>query len=378
MTTKSFDEVRVIKRLLLLFILIFLIVAQGTVSANSDVKIYVNGMRVNENIVMSNDRTYMPVRAVSEALGAQVNWDDASRSVFITFTEDDAIAKVVSDVSSSVVSIIGNYAGNETAASYNNPTVHGSGVIYKSNGHIITNAHVVENVKNLTCVLSDGTMLPANVLYSDKDADLAIIKIDKLGLTPVTMADKSSVVSGKTAIAIGTPISMSMRNTVTKGIVSGVDVALDGSYYKLIQTDATVNPGNSGGPLLNIKGELIGINSSKYASISIDNVAFAIPVDTVQYAISQFEKHGKIIRPDVGFTLEQSWEARIGLPTKKGLVVKSSQNSQFKTDDVVTSVNGIEVHSIADWNEAIKATYNGQSIHITYIRNGVLAETDIN
>lgn len=378
MTTKSFDEVRVIKRLLLLFILIFLIVAQATVSANSDVKIYVNGMRVNEDIVMSNDRTYMPVRAVSEALGAQVNWDDASRSVFITFTEDDAIAKVVSDVSSSVVSIIGNYAGNETAASYNNPTVHGSGVIYKSNGHIITNAHVVENVKNLTCVLSDGTMLPANVLYSDKDADLAIIKIDKLGLTPVTMADKSSVVSGKTAIAIGTPISMSMRNTVTKGIVSGVDVALDGSYYKLIQTDATVNPGNSGGPLLNIKGELIGINSSKYASISIDNVAFAIPVDTVQYAISQFEKHGKIIRPDVGFTLEQSWEARIGLPTKKGLIVKSSQNSQFKTDDVVTSVNGIEVHSIADWNEAIKATYNGQSIHITYIRNGVLAETDIN
>ena len=355
-----------------------MIVAQATVSANSDVKIYVNGMRVNEDIVMSNDRTYMPVRAVSEALGAQVNWDDASRSVFITFTEDDAIAKVVSDVSSSVVSIIGNYAGNETAASYNNPTVHGSGVIYKSNGHIITNAHVVENVKNLTCVLSDGTMLPANVLYSDKDADLAIIKIDKLGLTPVTMADKSSVVSGKTAIAIGTPISMSMRNTVTKGIVSGVDVALDGSYYKLIQTDATVNPGNSGGPLLNIKGELIGINSSKYASISIDNVAFAIPVDTVQYAISQFEKHGKIIRPDVGFTLEQSWEARIGLPTKKGLVVKSSQNSQFKTDDVVTSVNGIEVHSIADWNEAIKATYNGQSIHITYIRNGVLAETDIN
>jgi len=378
LTTKSFDEVRVIKRLLLLFILIFLIVAQATVSANSDVKIYVYGMRVNEDIVMSNDRTYMPVRAVSEALGAQVNWDDASRSVFITFTEDDAIAKVVSDVSSSVVSIIGNYAGNETAASYNNPTVHGSGVIYKSNGHIITNAHVVENVKNLTCVLSDGTMLPANVLYSDKDADLAIIKIDKLGLTPVTMADKSSVVSGKTAIAIGTPISMSMRNTVTKGIVSGVDVALDGSYYKLIQTDATVNPGNSGGPLLNIKGELIGINSSKYASISIDNVAFAIPVDTVQYAISQFEKHGKIIRPDVGFTLEQSWEARIGLPTKKGLIVKSSQNSQFKTDDVVTSVNGIEVHSIADWNEAIKTTYNGQSIHITYIRNGVLAETDIN
>lgn len=350
-----------------------MLLATGFTYAQDEVRVYVNGMRLDSDAILHNDRTYIPLRAVSEALGAEVGWDGNTNTAYVDFSEDDAIAKVVADISPSVVTIVGNYASDDVVSTYNKPTLHGSGVIYRSNGHIITNAHVVKDIKNLTVVLSDGSMFPGTVLYADDIADLAIVKIDKLGLIPITMADINTIESGKTAIAIGTPVSLSMRNTVTRGVVCAAGVAINDSHYKLIQTDATVNPGNSGGPLLNTKGELIGINSSKYASVSIDNMAFAIPVDTVQYAISQFESNGKIIRPELDFTLENSWEAEIGLPTTKGITVSRSESSDIKTGDIITSVNDIAVYSIGDWNEAIKKTYAGD-LKILFTRNGIQNE----
>lgn len=349
----------------------------ANVSAQNNIRVFVNGMRLNHDVILTEGTTYVPIRAVSESMGADVVWDQESFSAYITFTEEDAIAKVVENVSPSVVTIIGNYNASGSVYEYNNPTMHGSGVIYKSNGHIITNAHVVKDIKNLTVVFNDGTSLPGKVLYSDEEADLAVVKVDRLGLKPVTMADEATILSGKTAIAIGTPISLSMRNTVTKGIVSGNGVSLSDSYYKLIQTDASINPGNSGGPLLNSKGELIGINSSKYASVGIDNMGFAIPVDTVEYVISQFEMYGYVLRPNIDITFEESWEAKIGLPTTKGITVKNSSDSLLAYGDIVNSVNGIAVHSITDWNEAIKDTYNGNSLKVNYTRNGVTSETEI-
>ena len=364
------------KKLIVLTALIAITFCSG-VLAGSNVKVYVNGMRVNEDVILSNNRTYIPLRAVSEALGADVSWDDNTQSAFVSFTEDNAVSKIVSDVSPSVVTIVGNYASDKDIFKYNNPTMHGTGVIYKSNGYIVTNAHVVEDIKNTTVILNDGTSLPAKVLYSDEKADIAVVKIDKLGLLPITFADESEILSGKTAIAIGTPISLSMRNTVTKGVVSGNGVSISGSYYKLIQTDAAINPGNSGGPLLNTRGELIGINTLKFVSSQIDNVGFAIPVDTVKYAISQFEKYGYIKRPSLKFELEDSWEAKIGLPTTKGVTVKSSSVSNIIKGDVITAVNGITVHSIADFNEAVKNTYNGTNLSITVSRSGTVVNTEI-
>lgn len=359
----------VIKRIAACFLLVS---ALGTnASAQTPVRVYVNGMRIQENSFLQNDLTYIPLRAVSEALGATVTWDQETYSAHVTFSEDDAVAKVVEDVSPSVVTIVGNYNSSSLTGQYNKPTAHGTGVIYKANGYIVTNAHVVRDITNLTVVLSNGELYPGNVLYQDETADLAIVKINKLGLKPITLAKKEDVISGRTAIAIGTPISLTMRNSVTKGIVSGVGVALPDSHYKLIQTDATINPGNSGGPLVNIKGELIGINSSKYAAVNIDNMGFAIPVDTVQAVISQFEQYGRVLRPQLDFTLEQSWEASIGLPTTKGLTVKTSQNTALSAGDTVTQINGVAVHSLADWNEAIKDTYRGEPFTVDYTRNGV-------
>lgn len=352
------------KTILFTMVLLFAVMVISVVFAAPNVRIYVNNQRVQEDVIVKDQRTYIPLRAVTEAMGAEVLWNGDTSSVHITYSEDDAISKVVSDISPSVVTIVGNYASSMSSDAYNSPTMHGSGVIYKSNGYIITNAHVVEDIKNLTVVLNDGSVLPGKVLYSDEKADLAVVKIDKLGLKPVSFAKQDQIISGRTVIAIGTPISLSMKNTVTKGIVSGTGVTLSDSFYKLIQTDAAINPGNSGGPLVNIKGELVGINSSKYISYDIDNVAFAIPVDTVEYAINQFEKYGKILRPELDFVLDQSWEAKIGLPTTKGITVKSSSNPALLTGDVILDVNGITVHSISDWNEALKNTYNGSSVDV--------------
>ncbi len=348
----------------------FAVIAGAAVIAQTDIRVYVNGRRVEHDVILRNDTTYIPLRAVSEALGAEVVWDGETSSAHITFTEDDAVSEVVSEASKSVVAIIGFYDAG--GSSYTNPTVHGSGVIYKNNGYILTNAHVVEDIKNLTVILNDGTSLPGEVLYSDTTADLAVVKINKIGLVPIQFADESKIESGRTAIAIGAPISLSMRNTVTKGIVSGKDVTLSDSYYKLLQTDAPINPGNSGGPLLNISGELIGINSSKFMAVGIDSMAFAIPVDTVKYAISQFESYGKINRADLGMTLENSWEARIGLPTNKGITVKASSNGVLAAGDVITKINGIAVHSVADYNEALKDTFGGSSVNVEFTRGGAV------
>ena len=366
-----------LKRIKLIFsVIICFALIYSLAYAQSDIRVYVNGMRLNHDVILENDRTYVPLRAVSEAMGAEVLWDDASRTVNINYTEDDAVANLVAEASAGTVTILGNYSGSE-AQTYYSPIVHGSGVVYKSNGYIITNAHVVKDIKNLTVVLASGESLPGTVLLSDDDADLAIVKINKIGLTPIKITEQSDILSGTTAIAIGTPISLTMRNSVTKGIISGSGVALSDSYYKLLQTDAAINPGNSGGPLLNLKGELIGINSSKFVSSGIDNMGFAIPADTVKFVITEYEQYGRIRRPSLNFATENSWEAKIGLPTTKGITVKNSTNEKILNGDIINAVNGIAVHSTADLNEAIKKTYNGTSLEFDILRNASAVKIEI-
>lgn len=362
----------------ILIALVLVIVLAVTVCGQTDARVFVNGIRLNEAIIKHNSHVYVPLRAIAEALGLSVTWDGITGSAYVNFSEEDAIAKIVENASPGVVTIVGNYGGNSEMDKYNNLTAHGSGAVYKSNGYIVTNAHVVKDLKNLTVVFSDGTLMPGKVLCSDETSDLAIVKVDKVGLTPIPFADAETIVSGKTAIAIGTPISLTMRNTVTKGIVCGNGVSVKDSHYKLIQTDTTVNPGNSGGPLLNSRGELIGITSLKYVSTSIENVAFAIPVDTVEYVIRQYEMYGEVKKITFGFELEPSWEAKIGLPTKKGLTVKNSKQDGIRDGDVVTSLNDIEVHSVTDWNEAVKRSYDGSPMRVRFTRDGAPMEIEIN
>lgn len=324
--------------------------------------------------------TYIPLRAVSEALGASVGWDANTRSVYVSSDEDTLTSQIIKEASESVVAIVGNYKPeymSQSASSYNEPTAHGTGVIIKSGGVILTNAHVVDEITNTTVIFSDGESYPAQIQYIDKEADLAVIRVNRLGLKPISFAETGSVFAGQSVIAIGTPLSLSMRNSASKGIISGTDVSLNDAYYPLLQTDAAINGGNSGGPLLNMKGQLIGINSSKYAGIGIEGLNFSIPLETVNYALSQFEKNGRVIRPDFGVTLENSWEARIGLPTKKGVTVKNSSSDGLKIGDVINNINGVEIHSIVDYNKALRDTYISGAAHIEVTRDGGAISLDV-
>lgn len=333
------------------------------------VDVYVNGNIISERGYLEDGTTYVPVRAVSESMGAQVDWD--GQSVHILMDEDTLVSSLIANASESVVAIVGNYSasGSSTADKYNEMTAHGTGVVIKSNGIILTNAHVVKDITNITVVFNDGNSYGATIQYIDEDSDLATIKINKLGLKPINFGSPEDIVAGRTVIAIGTPLMLNMRNSATKGIISGTNVPVTDSMYPLIQTDAAINGGNSGGPLIDLNGNLIGINSSKYAGIGIEGVAFSIPLDTINYVLDQFEKNGKVLRPEINVGFEESWEAKIGLPTTKGLTVKNSKSSTLADGDVVTAVNGIAVHSIIDYNKAVRDSFGG-TLNITFTRGG--------
>lgn len=333
------------------------------------VDIYVNGQIIDKQGYIDNGTTYVPVRAISENLGAAVDWD--GQSVHVTMSEDDTVANLIESASESVVAIVGNYkAGRGAAADYNEFTAHGTGVVIKSNGTILTNAHVVADIENITVVFNDGTSYAATVQCTDADTDLATIKINKLGLKPISPAlSTDDLKIGRTVIAIGTPISLAMRNSATKGIISGLNVSVSGSNYPLTQTDAAINPGNSGGPLIDLQGRLIGINSSKYVGVGIEGMAFTIPAETVNYVLGQFEKNGKVLRPDVKVSFDESWEARIGLPTSKGITVRNSSSPELQSGDMVTEVNGVAVHSVTDYNRAVRDTFT-DALNMNVVRNG--------
>ncbi len=341
-----------------------------------NVDIYVNGNILASRGYIENDTTYVPIRAVSEELGADVDWD--GESVHILMNEDVLVSNLIERASKSVVVIVGNYksGSSSSATDYNEPTAHGTGVVIKSNGLILTNAHVVKDIENITVVFNDGTSYAGVVECIDEASDLATLKINRLGLLPITFGDTKDIVAGRTVIAIGTPLSLSMRNSATKGIISGTDVPVKGCIYPLIQTDAAINGGNSGGPLINLKGELVGINSSKYAGIGIEGIAFSIPLETISFVLGEFEANKKVLRPDIKVDFDESWEARIGLPTTKGITVKNSKSDILRDGDVVTALNGSPIHSIIDYNKAIRDTFTDK-MSITFTRDGMETTVDV-
>jgi serine protease Do len=301
-------------------------------------------------------------------------------------SSDDTIPEILKNVSPSVVAIIGNYKPDGLPTymeKYNDRTAHGSGVVIKQSGEILTNAHVVKNLENITVVFADGSRLSAKIKCSDDLTDLAVIKVDKNDLLAIKIGDMADVTPGKTVIAIGTPISFSLRNSASAGIISGLNRGVD-STYQLIQTDAAINPGNSGGPLINLKGELIGINSMKFAGVGVEGMGFSIPVGTVKYVLSNFDAYSKVLRPVTGMTFEESWEAKHGLPTQSGLKVKKLEEKQpaaaagVEEGDVITEVNGDAVHSVVDFNELMKNVGIGGQIKLKIQRGGQTIDATVN
>ncbi|MEO2256650.1 trypsin-like peptidase domain-containing protein [Paenibacillus amylolyticus] len=319
-------------------------------------------------------QVYVNTKDLLKAVGGSGQYD--AKSGTYTYKGSETIPKVIEKASPSVVGIIGKSTEVQDGATsddrYN--LAHGTGVIIRSNGWIVTNAHVVDGLTNPVVVTTDGNTYKITKTYSDALSDLALIKINAKSLKPASFAKASQTTVGETVIALGTPISFSLRNSATVGVISGLNRGVEATY-RLIQTDTAINPGNSGGPLVNLKGEVVGINSMKFSAVGVESLGFSIPVDTVQYIIDQFFKYGKIKRASLGLQLEESWSAIVGLPTDDpltitGVLSPGAKKAKIKEGDVLYSVAGTRVSSVVDINELLKKYLPGQKVKLLMQSDG--------
>lgn len=342
----------------------------------------VNGTQIDTDAVIIDDKTYVPLRGVFEAAGAEVPWNEETQTAGInisnSLSDDELIPSVIESVSPSVVGIIGrgkteSYYGSQEGI------MSGSGVIIKTGGEILTNAHVVKNMNTILVVMNDGKGYEAQLKYIDEDTDLAVVKIKKIGLPVVKFANSEDIVVGKQVIAIGTPITFSLRNSATVGHISGLNRSV-GEPYRLVQTDTAITHGNSGGALINMNGELVGITSSGYSGT---NTNFAVPVDTVKYVLNQFELYGKVRHISFGAEFQEDWLAELGVPSEAGLTIKGLEKSSplakasFKTGDVLVSVDDVAINSIVELNELMKNYLPGDTVKVGVKTNGEIKYADI-
>jgi len=251
--------------------------------------------------------------------------------------------------------------------------VLGSGFVVHEDGFVVTNAHVVESVKRIKAVFSDGREFQARIISADTSKDLAVLRIDAGGKLPfIEFGRSDDLMIGETVIAIGNPYGYS--NTVTSGVVSAVgrDIQVSEGYWLrgLIQTDAPINPGNSGGPLLNVNGQLIGITTAIRAEAQ--NIGFAIPVDTLVDNVGQMLMPEKLRRVRLGLTVGRMTTAG----QFRGLVVKSvskgspADEKKLAAGDLIVEIDGHKPHSIVDFYIRMIDKEAGQPIRLTYVRPG--------
>ncbi|WP_339267478.1 trypsin-like peptidase domain-containing protein [Paenibacillus sp. FSL R5-0470] len=289
---------------------------------------------------------------------------------------EDPVPGIIKSITPSVVGIIGKDDSGGTSGPddrYN--LTHGSGIIVKSNGWIVTNAHVIKDLQNALVVTSDSKTYSIKETYLDEVSDLALIKINATSLKPAKFIPSTGkTVVGEKVVAVGTPISFSLRNSATVGVISGLNREV-AAAYRLIQSDTAINPGNSGGPLVNMKGEVLGINSLKYSAVGVENMGFSIPSDTVQYIMNQLFKYGEVKHPSLGLELEPSWSSIVGLPTLDPLTVTKVISAEARKagvaeDDVLYSIDGHRVVSLVDINELFKSYSPGTTVRLVMQSDG--------
>jgi 2-alkenal reductase len=272
--------------------------------------------------------------AKPQEISSTPTFSDVPAQLELSSTQvETAITQTVEKVGPAVVTVVGTVPGQQTFFGRTpDGQSSGSGVIISPDGFIVTNNHVVENTTTLSVILSDGTQLPAQVISTDIFADLAVLKAEGQMPSVVTIGNSDNLKSGETVIAIGSPLG-EFRNTVTVGVISATGRMLDtGNGYfmeDLLQTDAAINQGNSGGPLVNLNGELVGINTlivrgGNGSSASVEGLGFAVPSNTVNLIAQRIINTGYFARPYLGvnwqninpsiarrYRLETDWGAYI-------------------------------------------------------------------
>lgn len=261
----------------------------------------------------------------------------------------------------------------------------GSGVIISEDGYIVTNNHVIDGADKLEVLLNDNSTYEAKIIGTDEATDLALIKIDAEKLTPITFGNSEDLKIGEWVLAVGNPFGF--NSTVTAGIVSAKARSISQNsrggkmgIESFIQTDAAVNPGNSGGALVNLKGELIGINSAIYSNTgSYTGYSFAIPTSIVKKVMTDLKQYGSVQRAMLGCTiteLDSKLAKEKGITvTKSGLMVmevtdrSTAKEIGLQSGDVIVGINDAEIHTFPELQEQLNKFRPGDQISVTYIRD---------
>ena len=332
--------------------------------------------------VVSGDGVSTVMQGVRETSVLQIQQIDSSKELTAAEVYAANVNSTVGIVTSAVTT---NFWGQQTQSA-----AAGSGFIFTDDGYIITNYHVIEGANTVTVSTYDGTQYDAKIIGYDESNDVAVLKVEAEGLTPVVIGSSSKLNVGDNVVAIGNPLG-ELTFSLTAGAVSALnrDVTMSsGSTQELIQTDCAINSGNSGGALFNMYGEVVGITNAKYSGssgsgASIDNIGFAIPMDDVYNIITSIIEKGYIEKPYIGVSvISVSDETqKYGLP--QGAAVQSltddgpAKAAGLQVNDIITKVNDTEITSSNDLVKTIGACKPGDRITLTVYRQGQTMEISL-
>ena len=362
----------------LLYILLVMAVAGGSALAG----VAAGGLIVYRGL-QQQESLPAPIQQILPVDGSHPN-----QTVVLNNTDiETAVTQSVQKVGPSVVTVVGTIPGQNTFfGQTGDQTVSGSGVFISDQGYIITNNHVVEGTKQVSIILSDGTDQKATVVGTDQYSDVAVLKTDGKVPAVATLGNSDTLNPGESVIAIGSPLG-NFKNTVTVGVVSATGRSIDtGNGYQienLIQTDAAINHGNSGGPLVDLAGEVIGINTLVVRNTNSGDVAeglgFAIPVNTAQAVAQQIIQVGYFSRPYMGINFQPinpDIAAQYNLPAQWGVyVTKVAENSPasdagLQQGDIIVKLGDITLDETHSYVNTLFTFKPGDQITLNVLRDG--------
>lgn len=321
----------------------------------------------------SDTAVYAANKILPSIVGIEVTYDVTQRSMF---------------------SMFGGSGGTTTSTA----TASGSGIIISEDGYILTNNHVVDSSSEstyydiseatsvkVTLSTGDNQTYDAKIVGKDSQTDLAVLKIEATGLTAAEFADSDTVKIGEFTMAVGNPLALG--TTITCGVVSAINREVDdgeGTKFKCIQTDAAINSGNSGGALVNSKGQVIGVNTLKVASTGVEGIGFAIPINSTVKVIEELKTYSKVRRPYIGIS-GRNIDEKIAKAHNlvEGVYVYSveefsaAEKAGLKSGDVITAIDGKDIKTMDELNE-VKNTHSiGDTVTLKIYRDGKTQEVKL-
>lgn len=333
-----------------------------------------------ENIAATGEENKSTENASKDIINTATNKASAAK-LSAESARNTPVVQVAKNVGPAVVGITNKAIARDF---FNRPVEMegvGSGVIFRADGYIVTNYHVIEGAKEIIVSLSDGSTINGTLVGSDEMTDIAVVKVDAKDLPTAQFGNSDEIMVGEPVVAIGNPMGLEFQGSVTVGVISALNrtLELNDRRFSLLQTDAAISPGNSGGALVNFDSEVIGINSAKLAKTEVEGIAFAIPSNIVQNVINEIMEKGYVARPYLGVVLfDKQTAARYGyqLNIDKGVYVyqisldSPAGRAGFQRGDIILKIDDKEYNSASDIRNEIASRKIGDKIKITFDRDG--------